>query len=146
MKKTRLIGRFEKVDFPDLGLLDIEAKVDTGAYSSALHCHDITKAVRKGKEVLTFKLLDPDHPNYEDKPLSIEEFKESTVKNSFGQREKRFKIKTRVRLGRKIYKTEFTLTNRKEMRFPVLLGRKVLKNRFLVDVSKINLLEKRSVT
>jgi len=36
-----IIGRKEIVSFPMLDLIDLEAKIDTGAYTSALHCKDI---------------------------------------------------------------------------------------------------------
>ena len=54
-KQKQTIGRREVIDFPSLGLYGIVAKVDTGAYTTALHCHDI----REEEGVLYFKLLDP---------------------------------------------------------------------------------------
>ena len=35
------IGRRDRIDLPQLDLINLEAKVDTGAYGSALHCHHI---------------------------------------------------------------------------------------------------------
>jgi len=58
------------------------------------------------------------------------------VKSSTGISECRYKIKTKIKLGDKIYKTDFTLSDRSEMKFPILLGRKVICKNFLVDVSK----------
>jgi hypothetical protein len=40
-------------------------------------------------------------------------------------------------MGRKI-KTEFSLTERKGMRFPILLGRRLLNKRFIIDTSLVN--------
>jgi len=59
-KQKQLIGRREVIAFPELGLFEITAKVDTGAYTTALHCHDIYE--KDG--MLHFKLLDPSHPDY----------------------------------------------------------------------------------
>jgi len=37
-RKLRTIGRIDKADFPELNLQNIEVKIDTGAYTSAIHC------------------------------------------------------------------------------------------------------------
>ncbi|HEV7230863.1 MAG TPA: RimK/LysX family protein [Bacteroidia bacterium] len=137
-KKARaryLIGRREQIDFPDLGLQDITAKIDTGAYTTALHCHDIQ--VRDG--VLYFKLLSPGHPSSSNMEHSIREFSQKDIRNSFGETEKRYVIKTRLRFGRRVVKSVISLTNRGTMRYPVLIGRRLLKNRFVVDVSQLNI-------
>lgn len=135
MAKEKLtIGRRETIDFPELGLFGITAKVDTGAYTTALHCHDI----REEKGVLYFKLLDPTHPDYSAKELSYKNYFQKEIKNSFGESEKRYIIKTIVRIGKKRINSVISLTDRGTMRYPVLIGRKLLKNRFIVDVSLIN--------
>jgi hypothetical protein len=128
------IGRREQIDFPDLGLYGITAKVDTGAYTTALHCHDI----REENGVLYFKLLDPTHPDYNQQEQKFTEYFQKEIKNSFGEIEKRFIIKTIVKIGTKRVKSVISLTDRGNMRYPVLIGRKLLKNRFVVDVSLLN--------
>ena len=115
------IGRREKVSFPDLGLEDIDAKVDTGAYTTALHCHDIEVKLSGGKSCLFFKLLDPGHPEYNEQLLCFETFSEKGVRNSFGDLEMRYIIKTRIKIGKKIVKTSISLTDRGSMRYPVLI-------------------------
>ncbi len=129
-----MIGRRELVDFPELGLSGITAKVDTGAYTTALHCHDF----REVDGILYFKLLDPAHPSYTGKELSFSDYIQKEIKNSFGESEKRYIIKTIVRIGKKRIKSVISLTDRGTMRYPVLIGRKLLKNRFIVDVSLLN--------
>ena len=133
-KVKTTIGRRELVDFPELELFGITAKVDTGAYTTALHCHDI----REEKGVLYFKLLDPAHEGYTGKELSFSDYIQKEIKNSFGESEKRYIIKTLVRIGKKRIKSVISLTDRGTMRYPVLIGRKLLKNRFIVDVSLLN--------
>lgn len=134
-KEKRIIGRREIVDFPDLGLKNITAKIDTGAYTAVLHCHDIK--VING--ILHFKLLDPTHPEYENKDLRFENFYEKEIKNSFGEKEKRFIIKTKVRIARRTINSLISLTDRGEMRYPVLIGRRLIKRKFIVDVSELYL-------
>ena len=44
-------------------------------------------------------------------------------------------------LGGKLRTTDLSLTNREKMRYPVLVGRKVLAKGYLVDVSKKSITE-----
>lgn len=138
MKKLKLMGRLEKIDFLDLDLQDIDAKVDTGAYSCAIHCHDIREDEEGG--YIVFKLLDPSHPDYSKREVKFTEYTKTKVKSAIGSSEKRYKIKTSIRIGTKVYKTGFTLSDRSDMKYPVLLGRKLLEKRFLVDVAQTYIL------
>lgn len=139
-KRTKIIiGRSEKVDFPELDIFEIDAKIDTGAFTSSIHCTNIQKKIIDGKKFITFNLLDESHEHYNNKPFQLPMHSESEVKNSFGQIENRFIIKTKIRIFNKSYPIELSLTDRSTMGFPVLLGRKVLYNRFIVDVTQKNL-------
>jgi hypothetical protein len=130
--EQRIIGRNDIVDFPELGLTHVRVKVDTGAYTSSIHCFKVS--VEDGK--LTFFL--PAHRSEKHQQFSTEHFELKAIKNSFGQTEMRYVIKTKVILFGKPYVTEFSLADRTKMRYPVLLGRKLLRGRFLVDVSREN--------
>jgi len=136
--KMRLIGRREFVDFPQLKLFSIEAKIDTGAYTSAIHCKDIQLKYDNGKQVLCFKLLDNSHPEYSEQIHEFPEFYRKKIKNSFGEMEERYIIKTRIKIGRKNILTTLSLSDRENMRYPVLIGRRLLKGKFVVDVNKIH--------
>lgn len=138
-KKKEVIGRSDKVDLPDLDLFDLDAKIDTGAYTSAIHYHHAEVIDRDDAKVLHFTLLDPKHPNYNDKSFYFEDFEEREIKNSFGDSEKRYIIKTKLRLFGKDFETEFSLSDRGALKFPILLGRKILKKGFIVDVARHNL-------
>ena len=48
----------------------------------------------------------------------------------------RYQIKMDVQINGHSFRTTFNLSNRSKMRFPTLLGRKLLGNRFIVDVTK----------
>lgn len=137
--KIRLIGRREFVDFPQLKLFSIEAKIDTGAYTSAIHCKDIQLKTANGKQVLCFKLLDNTHPEYSEQVHEFSEFFRKKIKNSFGEMEERYIIKTRVKIGKKNILTTLSLSDRENMRYPVLIGRRLLKGKFIVDVNKIHI-------
>lgn len=130
-----VLGRSDRVDLPGLGLTDIHAKIDTGAYTSSLHCS--RAAVVDGK--LEFVLLDEEHPEFTGMKFVFEDYDQRIIKNSFGEGEMRYIIRTTIRIHNKTYKTQFSLSDRDNLKFPVLLGRRVLKRRFLIDVSKTDI-------
>jgi hypothetical protein len=131
----KILGRYDKVDLPDLGLFNVHAKVDTGAYTSSLHCQ--RAVVTNG--VLEFVLLDEEHPEFTGLKFSFREFEERDIRNSFGEVERRFVIITTLKIYDEDITTEFSLSNRGSLKFPILIGRKILRNRFLIDVTKKNL-------
>lgn len=135
----KIIGRKEKISLPELGLKLVWAKVDTGAYTSSIHAENLEVIELDGKRVLQFQPLLPGHKAFTGEFVTFEHFREKKVKNSFGQAEVRYLIETTFELAGEIYTAEFTLSDRSKMRNAILLGRKILKNRFLVDVSKVNL-------
>lgn len=139
--KKITIGRIEKIDLPNLSLYNLDAKIDTGAYTSSLHCHHIEPFKKDGKDWVKFYVLDPDHPEYEEKQFECPIFKIKSVKSSNAQVEERVVIKQKTRFSRFHRTIELSLTNRSEMKFPVLIGRKFLSGKFVVDVSKKNLLK-----
>ncbi len=139
MSTPTIIGRKDFVDLPGLKLSDVEAKIDTGAYGNALHCHKMEEIEVDGVKKLRFRVLDPSHPEYRSRYFYSDEYRLKKVKSSSGKAELRYVIKTTIRLFGKKYLTEFSLTNRKSMRHPILIGRKFLSRKFLVDVKSKNL-------
>ena len=137
-----VLGRYDRVDLPELGLSNIHAKIDTGAYTCSLHCH--RAEVVEGK--LEFILLDQEHPEFTGMTFVFEKFERRDIRNSFGEVEKRFVILTSITIFGEVITTEFSLSNRGSLKFPILIGRKILRNRFLIDVTRKNISfkEKRS--
>ena len=130
-----ILGRSDRVDLPELGLNGIHAKIDTGAYTCSLHCGK-TEVVNGQLE---FVLLDEEHPEFTGMKFTFKKFTQREIKNSFGIAETRYVIKTTVRIFDRLIRAEFSLSDRDNLRFPVLLGRKILRKRFLIDVTKKNL-------
>jgi len=118
----------------DVAIADVPAKVDTGAYRSAVHASDIS--LSEDGSTLSFQLLGG-HPVCGGLATTIttSEFTKVWVANSFGHREERYEVQMRVKLGPKIFKSRFTLANRAKKIYPILLGRKLLNDRFFVDTS-----------
>jgi hypothetical protein len=134
-KSPLVIGTTDHIDFPDFEFENIGCKVDTGATTSALHCHKVRMIEKDGIQFVRFQLLDPKHPSFQKSTFELPLHNEREVRNSFGQTELRYSIKTRIKLFDQHYNVEFTLADRAKMRFPVLLGSRFLKNKFIVDVS-----------
>ena len=129
------LGRSDRVDLPGLGVENIHAKIDTGAYNCSLHC--TSNEVVNG--VLEFVLLDAEHPEFTGRKYSFKKFTQREIKNSFGEAELRYVIKTKIKIYDRLIRAEFSLSNRGNLKFPVLLGRKILRNRFFIDVTKKDL-------
>lgn len=134
MKKTT-IGRFDKADFPGLHLEDISIKIDTGAYTSSIHCDHIVE--EKGTLRCTF--LDEEHPLYNGKEFRFTDYDIVFVKSSNGIVQKRYQIQSTITLFGKTHKISLSLTTRQEMRFPVLLGRKFITKKYIVDTEFFDL-------
>ncbi|WP_296702470.1 RimK/LysX family protein [Algoriphagus sp.] len=137
--EKKIIGRKEKISIPEFDLNLVWAKVDTGAFTSSIHAENIRVVEKDGMKILSFQVLMPDHKSYTGKTLVFDKFREKRVKNSFGHAETRYLIEVTFKLAGEKYLAEFTLSDRSSMRNAILLGRKILKNRFLVDVSGYNL-------
>ncbi|MGJ8745979.1 ATP-dependent zinc protease family protein [Polaribacter sp.] len=137
MKTT--IGRIDKADFPELHLIDIDLKVDSGAYTSSIHCSNIEEIEVNGKKIIRFTLLDPEHEFYNNKEFSTKNYASKLVKSSNGISEKRFLIETEIVIFNTTMPIHLTLSERKDMKFPILLGRKFLNKRFVIDTSKKDL-------
>lgn len=131
----RNIGRTDKADFPSLHLHDIDVKIDTGAYTSTIHC----KNVQVEDNYLKSVFLDPEHPAYHEKEFIFDKYDVRVVKSSNGQTQARYRILTEIELFGKCYPIFLTLSDRGEMKYPVLLGRKFLTKRFVVDINRTNL-------
>ncbi|WP_075350584.1 ATP-dependent zinc protease family protein [Algoriphagus marinus] len=137
--EKKIIGRKEKISLPDLDLKLVWAKVDTGAYTSSIHAENIHVEEIEGKRLLKFQALMEGHHAFTGKIVTFDKFTEKKVKNSFGHAEVRYMIVTTIKIADETFPAEFTLSDRSSMRNVILLGRKALKKRFLVDVDHTNL-------
>ena len=133
MSEKRIIGKKEKISILDLELFDLDAKVDTGADSNAIHCDDI-RIDNDG--FVHFHLLDEIHPSYHTKEMKLPLHSIKKVRSSNGELQERPSIKVTVEFFGKKYKTIVSLTSRADMKFPMLIGRKFLSGKFLVDVEQ----------
>ncbi len=138
-KEKKIIGWREIVSLPEWNLDRVKAKVDTGARTSALHV-DHVKEIGNGK-IQFFIMLDEETKKR--KKITAQISRRGNVRSSTGEQTNRYFVKTKIKMGDEIYDVEVSLVDRKSMRFPMLLGRSVLKRNFIVDVSHGNLLIKK---
>ena len=136
------IGRTDKADFPELSLSEIDLKIDSGAYTSSIHCSNINKITLNGVSLIQFTLLDPEHPFYNNKEFTFKNYASKIVKSSNGVSEMRFMILTEIFIFNKNFPIYLTLSERKDMKFPILLGRKFLNKKFVIDTTMKNLSHK----
>ncbi len=132
-----VLGRKTLIDLIDFEMYGIVAKVDTGAYKNALHCSKV-EVVSDGKhKYLSFHVLDGEHPQYNNKLITVKNFSKTRVVNSFGHSQTRYVVTSRLRVHGidDVFEAEFTLADRSQLKAPILLGRKFLRHRFLVDVA-----------
>ncbi|APZ46739.1 peptidase [Polaribacter reichenbachii] len=133
------IGRVDKADFPEFSLENIDVKIDSGAYTSSIHCSNIEEIIHENNSFIRFKLLDPDHEFYNNKEFTTKKYASKLVKSSNGITEKRFLIETEIVIFNTTIPIHLTLSERKDMKFPLLLGRKFLNKKFVIDTAKKNL-------
>lgn len=131
----KIIGRVDKVDFPELNLFNVDVKIDTGAYTSAIHCSEIIEE----NNTLRCTFESKGHPNFKSKDIIFKQYSYTDVKSSNGFKENRYKIRTKVVFFNKTYKINLTLSTREDMKFPVLIGRQFLSKKYLVDVDLENI-------
>ena len=131
MKHT--IGSFEKVSFPEFGMNNVVAKIDTGAFTGALHCTRVHEKEEDGIQMLYFSPFNNPKTVYK-----TDNFERGIVKSSNGSTTERYFIETSIILKKNRYAITLTLANRSEMKWPVLIGRRFLHaNEFVVDVSQL---------
>ncbi len=132
-----IIGRNVAVSFGRRAV-NVPAKVDTGADSSSVWASNI----RVGKDgKLRFSLFGEGSPYYSGKVFIREQFSVSQVRSSSGHQQIRYRAPFSIRVGGKRIRVTFNLSDRSQNVYPVLLGRRSMSGKFLVDVSRAEFVE-----
>jgi hypothetical protein len=117
----------------------LKAKLDPGARSSAIHAENIEEFEKDGRRMVRFTILrEHDNPDSERLVLERPLVREVNIKMRPGEggdggRQERLAVRLEFCLAGERYNTLFSLTNRDNFNYPVLLGRQFLSNRILVD-------------
>lgn len=130
-----VIGRNEWAWVELLGR-NLKARVDTGALSASLSATELQPFERDGEDWIRFRVPDEDHPDggelYETPLVDHVLIRQASA----DELERRPVVKLRVRVGELVDDIEFSLTNRENMSYPMLLGRDFLRDVAVVDVSR----------
>ncbi len=118
------LGWCEHVALPELGL-QLRAKIDTGARSSALHVTSMREVAFDDDGNILMDVTIPDEAG-RDRSTRVSVVEYAQVKDSGGHTERRPVIETLLALGDRVGRVRVTLTDRGDMRFSMLVGRTAL--------------------
>lgn len=138
-RKKIIIGSKDVADFPKINQYNVPVKIDSGAYTSSIHYYRAKEVTVDGVKKLKCYFFGPKNKHYKDGIFFFEDFGLKKVTSSNGITQERYTIKTKIKLFNKTYNIELTLAKRSRMKFRVLLGRKFLSQKFVIDTSKRNL-------
>lgn len=130
-KELGIIGSSERITIA--GIENVPAKIDTGADSSSVWASHI-RVTRDG--ILKFRLFDEGSPYYTGRTFEHKDFRAVVIRNSFGHEQVRYRTHLRIILGGRTIKVLCNLSDRSNNSFPVLIGRRTILHKFIVDVSK----------
>lgn len=141
-KDKTLIGNQEWCRLPELGILAIKARVDSGAKTSSIHAFNIRSFVKDSLDWVSFEV----HPLQKNDMILVQceclIVDRRDVKSSSGESEKRYVINTPISLDNQVWDIQMTLTDRDAMGYRMLLGREAMNGRLIIDPSKKCLLGK----
>lgn len=123
------MGWREIVSLPALNLIEIPAKIDSGARTSSLHAEVLEEINREDGRYVRFA-VDWGGTRHEGEAIHVDV---RGITSSNGETRQRYVIKTPLRIGDKTFKAEISLADRSDMKFPMLIGRSALRRKFLVD-------------
>ncbi|NLY59518.1 MAG: ATP-dependent zinc protease [Gammaproteobacteria bacterium] len=119
----------------------VKVKVDSGALTSSMHAVNLERFKRDGKRWVRYDVEVKDADTGETVTLKFERpvFRQITVRGAGGE-DYRPVVKMRMCIGNRIYEEQFSLRDRSDMTYPVLLGRRTIEHIGLIDVSSTFLL------
>ena len=136
MGSLPVLGWREWVGLPDHSLAWVQAKVDTGARTSALHATGLVTFERDGAEWVRFRVHPWQRSSIDSVKLEAPVLDRRMVRPSNGVAKLRPVVLLPVRIGGSTVAVEFTLTRREQMGFRMLLGRQAIRGRFAVDAGR----------
>lgn len=143
MGDLNVLGWREWIGFPELGIAQIKAKVDTGARTSCLHAFLVEPFSKDDTSWVRFDIHPDNHDTREVIRCQAPVKDRRVVRDSGGHEELRYVIETEILIGGIAHRVEVTLTDRDTMKFRVLLGRTAIQGHYVVDPGRSYLRGKR---
>ena len=127
-----LVGSVERIRITPPGI-EIRARIDTGASSSSLSATDLVYFERDGEDWVRFTLIAAEQETY---VLEREVRRFVRVyQQSVREGDRRPVVLLRVELGNIRGNFDFNLSDRRHLKHPIILGRNLLMDLVVVDVS-----------
>jgi hypothetical protein len=119
--------------------LRLEARIDTGAETTALFVDKIRQFEKDGQRHVLFELVDPDTGEAHEVEAELQ--KRVLVKKGQGGSERRYVVRMWVSLGEHRSLIDVGVSEREDYEYPLLIGRNFLTDIAIVDVSRSHLLD-----
>jgi hypothetical protein len=140
-RALKVIGAVEKVQFLNHSSHLVPARIDTGAKTSAVWASNVTVDGNR----ISFTLFDKNSQYYDGKVIKTRINSVKKIKSTIGEAERRYVVKLPIFInGRKI-KASFTLADRSNQSYPVLIGRNVLRGKFVIVIKPTKTMEEVSL-
>lgn len=128
-----IAGWVEKISFTHHDLA-VKVKLDTGAKTSSIFAKDIKNYKRDGDNWVDFTLvLQDDNDKIHTTAMSAPRSRRVRIKNHDGDHDRRVVVEIPFCFDGRMHEAEFTLADRSEYIYPVLLGRSFLEKVAVVD-------------
>jgi len=120
----------------------VKIKVDSGALTSSMHAVNLENFEHKGKPWVRYDVPVKDADTGELVTMQFERpvFRRILVRGAGGS-DRRPVVKMSICMGDQVYEEQFSLRDRGDMTYPVLIGRRTIEHIGLIDVSDTFLLK-----
>lgn len=137
-KTMLIVGWTETVSLPHLGLMDLKAKIDTGARTSALHADRIKRFTRDGADWVRFRVRHDATRERIEAEYPVHDVR--SIKNTSGVPQERIIIRTDLMIAGRKWHIDLSLTDRSNMRLAMIVGRTALSaHNVAVHTRRVNL-------
>ncbi|EPC00072.1 hypothetical protein L861_07860 [Litchfieldella anticariensis FP35 = DSM 16096] len=134
--EQKVFGWVEKATVEPWGV-EVKAKLDSGALTSSLDARDIERFQKDGEEWVRFRLELEDEETGEVTSEVLErEVNRKLILRGAGGESRRPTVIMTICVGDTLYEEDFSLRNRSNMLYPMLLGRRTIEHLGLLDVTQ----------
>ncbi len=131
-----VVGQMEKIWLPNIGI-ELQARVDTGAETSSLDARNIELFERNSSRWVRFQISHPETGEMLELERKLRR-RVLIVQSNSAEPERRPVVQLSITLGHLNQTAEFTLSDRSHLDYQLLVGRNILQDVMVVDVSKKN--------